>query len=314
MRKWRYVVTLVLTVLLLSGCGGKTGETSGEPIEPISPTKPQEDVGTFTLTFITIGKGDAFLLTTPQGGHYMIDTGKEKDYDQIARTLEAKGVKELDGIFLSHGHKDHAGGLKHLLKDFPTKAVYISGVDTVSYHEIDARAAAKKAGAELIELWGGEMLDLGGVTAQVWVPKTVDARNENNNSVVLRLIHGENSFLLMGDAEVEEETVLMASAFPLQSTLLKLGHHGETDATSPAFLKRVKPQIALITGNAEENPDSVNETIAARLQQRNVMAYYSEGEELDIISDGQMLQVAPASRENEKNLKEMSAPQSAGRI
>ncbi len=312
MRMLRQMLALVLTVLLLSGCGGKTNETSGKPVESISG----EDVGTCTLTFITIGKGDAFLLTTPQGKHYMVDTGKEKDYDQIAQTLQTKGVTRLDGIFLSHGHKDHAGGLKQLLKDFPTEKVYISGVDNVSYHQIDPRAAAAKARTELVELWGGETLDLGGVTAEVWMPKTVDAHNENNNSLVLRLSHGANSFLLMGDAEMEEETMLMASNFPLQSTLLKLGHHGETDATSPAFLNRVKPQIALITGNVEENPDSVNETIAALLRQRDVTVYYSEGETLglDVISDGQTLQVTPVASENEEIVKETSAPQSAGRI
>ena len=54
MRKLRQILALALTVLLLSGCGGKTNETSGKPIETISPTEPQADVGTCTLTFITI--------------------------------------------------------------------------------------------------------------------------------------------------------------------------------------------------------------------------------------------------------------------
>ncbi len=293
MRKGWYGWVALLLAVLLTGCGSSAVGAAGK--QPADPSLPPEAVGTCTLTFVTIGKGDAFLLTTPQGGCYMVDTGKEKDYDQIARTLRAKGVERLQGIFLSHGHKDHAGGLKRLLKEFPTERVYLSGKDTASYHQIDPRAEAEKAGADVVELQGGEILDLGGVTAAVWLPSAVDMRNENNNSVVLRLSHGETSFLLMGDAELEEEALLLASDFPLRSTLLKLGHHGETDATSPALLNRVQPQIALITGNAEENPDSVNETIAARLRQRDVMTYYSEGEELglDVISDGETLRVEP---------------------
>ena len=134
------------------------------------------------------------------------------------------------------------------------------------------------------------MLDLGGVTAQAWLPPVVDEKNANNNSLVLRLTHGDTAFLLMGDAELEEEALLLSSSLDLSAQVLKLGHHGETDATSPALLDRVKPDIALISGSEEENPDSVNETIQSRLDQRGIQAYYSTGNSLEFLSDGTHLQ------------------------
>ncbi len=272
------LLLLVLTAVLLCGC---------------TPTQPQapEAVGECTLTFLTIGKGDAFLLTTPEQTHYLVDTGKAQDYPQIARLLRQKGVDHLEGIFLSHGHKDHAGCLEALMKAFPTDRVYISARDTVSYTEILPREIVPAQGGELVELTGGEVLNLEGVTAEIWIPNTVDPQNANNNSVVMRLTHGDCSFLMMGDAELEEEAALMASDFPLQADVLKLGHHGEDDATSPAFLDRVKPSIGLITGNEAENPESIEPKITAALTQRSVKAYYSEGDSLDLCSDGRSLTV-----------------------
>lgn len=281
--KKRFLALLLLAAVALAGCVPLSSEKSAEQAEETA------HLGTFTLSFITIGKGDAFLLTAPEGQHYLVDTGKAQDYPQIARFLRLQGVETLDGIFLSHGHKDHAGCLAPIMAAFPTKEVFISAKDTVSYTEIDPRAITAEMGGTLTEFAGGETLDLGGVTAQIWLPETADLANANNNSMVLRLTHGENSFLLMGDAELEEEALLMRSDFPLRSNVLKLGHHGETDATSPAFLKQVAPSIGLITGNGDENPDSVNPVIAQNLEQQNVTAYYSEGDPLEISSDGQNL-------------------------
>ena len=46
--------------------------------------------------------------------------------------------------------------------------------------------------------------------------------------------------------------------------------------------------MGIITGNEEENPDSVNKKIAKRLKKYGVKAYYSEGEQTawDFIADG----------------------------
>ena len=58
-----------MLVLLLSGCNWR--EQIQQPMERM------------TLSFITIGKGDAFLLEIPNGGYYMCDTGKKEDWEQI---------------------------------------------------------------------------------------------------------------------------------------------------------------------------------------------------------------------------------------
>ena len=295
----RLLAMIVLASLLLTGCAGKQ--------EPSSTTCPPEAEGMFTMTFITIGKGDAFLMESPEGRFYLMDTGKAQDYQQIVRMLRLKGVEKLDGIFLSHGHKDHAGCLEPLLEDLPVERVYISKADHVSYTEIDPRKILPRfENTELVELSGGEVLDLGGAKASVWIPPVVDVENANNNSLILRVVHGANSFLLMGDCELEEEAVFMNADFPLESTLLKLGHHGETDASSPAFLDAVKPRIALIAGNADENPDSENPFVASLLEQRKIDAYYSKGVSLDFCSDGTNLIVREAKEKEfpcELNLK-----------
>lgn len=226
----RLCALVLLPLLLLCSCGGPTNA-----LTPSTP--PQVNDTPFTLTFITIGKGDAFLLEAPAGQHYLIDTGKAQDYQQIVRLLRLKNITQLDGIFLSHGHKDHAGCLEPLLYTLPVKRVYISAKDKVSYTEINPREILPHfENTELIELNGGESLDLGGIQVNVWLPPTVDSNNENNNSMILQIVHGSNHFLFMGDAETDEENAFMHSDFSLSATVLKLGHHGETDATSPAFL------------------------------------------------------------------------------
>lgn len=230
---------------------------------------------TMEISFITIGKGDAFLLKMPEGSYYMYDTGKKEDFEQIQKVLEQKKVTSLKGIFLSHGHKDHAGNLKNLLEEYPVETVYISEKDQASYGKIDVEKITKDFDTTIVLLQGGETLSLEGAEAKVWIPKTCDFRNANNNSVIIRFSYGKNSCLMTGDMEYGEEAAYLRSGEACKTDILKLGHHGESDATSVAFLEKVKPGYGWITGSEEENPDSVNEEIAARLEAFETEAFSS---------------------------------------
>lgn len=285
---------LIISIITLAGCReAKTVENEKSSIK---------DGEKLTLSFINIGKGDAFLIDVPGDGYYLCDTGKAQDFPQIARLLKVKGVEKLNGIFLSHGHKDHAGGLEALVKVFKTEKIYISALDTVSYENIDAREIAKENGIDLVELKGGEKLSLGSANVEVWIPSKIDKKNANNNSVVLRITYGDTAYLMTGDMEKEEEAKFLASGVNLQAEVLKLGHHGEDDATTVSLLQKVKPKYGIICGNMEENPDSMNQEIAERLKSHSVEAYYSEGEQLavDFVSDGTSIKVENIIDKNTK--------------
>lgn len=267
-KRYKTGILIAIILIVLSGCE-KISEKDG--INTVSDK-------TMVLSFITIGKGDAFLLKMPEGGYYMCDTGKKEDFEQIKKVLEQKQVSTLKGIFLSHGHKDHAGNLKALFEQFPTEKLYISAKDKVSYKKINVMDIAKAYGVQVCCLNGGEQLELEGVQADIWLPKGCDYKNENNNSMIIRFSYGDNACLMTGDMENGEEAALLRSGFELRADVLKLGHHGEADATSEALLEKVKPVYGLITGNAAENEASLNQTIRDRLEKQHVKAIYSESE------------------------------------
>ena len=80
----------------------------------------------------------------------------------------------------------------------------------------------------------------------------------DNSSIVLRLVYGNHSFLLMGDAEGKERDdapdiaqfverfLLENHAAALKSTVLKIAHHGsETSSTLP-FIQAVDPDVVVV--------------------------------------------------------------------
>ena len=81
----------------------------------------------------------------------------------------------------------------------------------------------------------------------------------NNSSIVNRLVFGDFSVLMTGDAEVEvEEDLMNVQTLPagrqapmskleikIASNILKLGHHGSTSSSSEEFLEAVDPELAI---------------------------------------------------------------------
>ena len=281
LKKAMAAVLIMILTFVLPACESK------KEVTEYNESKP------FVITFITVGKGDAFLLTMPDGSNYMIDTGKEEDFIQIGKVLKEKKVSVLDGIFLSHGHLDHTGSLKGIVNTFDVKKVYMSAKDTVSYKKADVKELISGTKTELQYLEGGETLDLGGVTTHIWIPENVDEENENNNSVVMKLVYGNTSCLMTGDMELEEEIIFLKENEDVKADILKLGHHGETDATSDKMVDKVAPSYGIICGNEEENIESVTVEMKDKLDKYKVKTLYSDSaySSIDFILNGRDIEL-----------------------
>ncbi|OQB20345.1 MAG: ComEC family competence protein [Firmicutes bacterium ADurb.Bin182] len=256
------------------------------PDSPVEPS-PREQTGELLMRVVNTGKSDCLIFAYRDGRALMVDTGRKKDFDKIDEALKQLGVSELQAVILTHGHKDHAGGLKKLLGKYPSKTVYTSSLDysTFSAKELDS---ISEAGAEHALLSKGDVLEFGEANFIVLAPAVADPKEENNNSLVIRVLYGDTAFLLMGDALLETEQDIVNICYDLGADVIKLGHHGQDDATSAALLDAVKPSYAVITGNRAEDDDIPGKRVAALLDQKEIPYYMNEGDHLavDFISDG----------------------------
>lgn len=236
--RWRLVIAL-LTCLLVSVATAVVASVGKQPME---------------IVFLDVGHGDAALIRFPNGGHLLVDAGGRNPYvDYGERTilphLKRYGVRELDAVVVTHADADHLGGLPTLLRNIPVRRVLHNGwpADTKLYkealHLIDSLSVRSET------VMAGDTLHLDpSVRIQVLGPpvqEVVDRAGftENDASVVLRIEHGRNRMLFMGDAEERAEAWL-ARSIPdlLESTLIKVGHHGSSTSSTPSFVERVLPE------------------------------------------------------------------------
>ncbi len=81
-----------------------------------------ENEGTRLLA-LNVGKADCLLLMSG-GFTYLIDTGYEHTFNTLDEALRRFQVDHLDGVFLTHCDKDHAGGLSFLAQSNVTVSAW----------------------------------------------------------------------------------------------------------------------------------------------------------------------------------------------
>ena len=254
MKKLLLIWFLVLT-LLGTGC---QGETNNSP--------------DLSLLVINVRKADALLLRSGDTA-YLIDTGTKKGADDLLDVLHREGITRLTGVILTHTHADHAGGLKALLSsDIVVENIYAAKYYVLKKedgkHPVDK--ALKNTDREVIWLSDGDTLPLDGGKLSVIGPLEKNEELENNNSLVLLAEGGGGSMLLTGDMEFPEESSLLnAGAIP-HADVLKIGNHGEGDATSSALVSAVSPKLAVISTNSEDEPDTPDPRVLMTLNTQQI--------------------------------------------
>ena len=265
----RRILTLLLSFVMTLPAGGQAD--------------PKTETSALSLYAINVGKADALLLRCGETA-YLIDTGTEDSYPVLKKALEAEGITHLDGVILTHTHKDHTGGLTYLLDSgIEIDQVYASGYYNKKEKKHPAVVALKDTGKETVFLLSGDSLSLDGGTLEVLGPLVRDEEKENNNSLVLLATGGGGTMLLAGDMEFPEEESLLSAGLISHADVLKVGNHGNPDATSKDFLEAVSPKAAVFSTDSEAEPDTPAARIVNWLNQHGAAVYQTQETENGVL-------------------------------
>lgn len=221
-----------------------------------------------TVTFLDVGQGDAAVLQCG-GQTMMIDGGKAKASSYIYSWLKKNQISYLDVMVATHTDADHIGGLSGALNYAKVGTAYCPVTSGTTKTFQSFVRYLKKQGKSITVPKAGDEFSLGG--AQVRILGPIDPQAEgNNSSIVLKVTFGDTSFLFTGDAEREEEQELLESGYDLESTVLKVGHHGSDTSTSYLFLRTVNPQYAVISVGADNTYGHPTEAVLSRLRDADV--------------------------------------------
>lgn len=249
--------------------------------------------------FIDVGQGDATLITTPHGRAILVDTGGVMgggDFDigdrVVVPYLKHYGVLAIDYLFLTHGHQDHAGGAAAVARE-------LSVGNSMLSREVHTQAVrnlvhvAKAQGSGFIAVYEGQRIDLDGVVIRVIHGENpIKTGNNNEASSVIQVSYGKQSFLLTGDLERQGEEDILIGGKKINSTVLKVGHHGSKTSSTMAFLQSVAPEYAVISvgkNNRFGHPhdDTIQRLLVQkskiyRTDQHGAIVFKTDGEKMEV--------------------------------
>lgn len=206
--------------------------------------------------YFDIGQGDASLIQTPGGKNILIDGGPGENIMLPLSQALSWHDNTIDLMILTHPHDDHVAGLIPVLKKYQVRQILYTGVihNSPSYLEFLKTIKNKNISLKIIDRAQKINLDEDCFLEIVYPRENLAGQtvlNLNDSSIVARLVYGNNSFLFMGDAEVEVEEELIELNIDLSADIIQVGHHGSNTSSSWKFIDYVKPKIAIISAGKD---------------------------------------------------------------
>jgi competence protein ComEC len=243
------------------------------------------------LTVLDVGQGDSLFLSFPHGKTMLVDGGGEigtfhtggmrsgldVGEDVVSPYLWSRGIKRIDVIALTHAHEDHLGGLPAVFENFRVGELWVGrDIRSAAYEQLIA--LAKAHGVTVKHLKQGDTFSEDGVSGSVlWPEEDGEERApKNDDSLVMRLTDGEESFLLAGDVERPSERGILNDQQAVGVNFLKVAHHGSKTSTTDAFLSAAHPAFAAISVGRDNSFGHPSPEVTERLEAAGVRVYRTD--------------------------------------
>jgi len=274
MKKSKVLLLLgVLMLLLLCACGTDEAENS------IVPAR---------LDILKIGKADCIVINTGTK-IVMIDTGEKENLEDIRSFMNERDYKKVDTLILTHYDKDHIGCAKEIIEEYDVDTVLEPAFssDGELFHEY--HYALSQLGKGATRLKEDYTFKSDGCTFEINVPRqrNYKMKNDNNRSLVIKMICEESKFLFCGDAQEErlEEIIDTCSG---GYDFVKLPYHGNYIENYSLFFEKIKMNACAVTCS-KKNP--ADQRTLDMLTQNGIDTYETRYGTVSVLTDGHTVTV-----------------------
>ncbi|MHC5082376.1 MAG: ComEC/Rec2 family competence protein [Planctomycetota bacterium] len=226
------------------------------------------------LTCLSVGHGQAIILSTSEHQHILFDAGSITHQEIAGKTIEPflrrRGICHFDAVYISHGDMDHLNAIADVASGINIGRVYANAamrktaekpsqekqlvvdletmglpVEPVQNHPLDG-------GVSIESLWPGE---------QTAADSSV---SENDRSQVMLVEYAGQKILLCGDIESYAQRLFIAKYPKLDVDVLVMPHHGSTTNLDERFVEALSPEVIIAScgrrhaANAYRPADELN--------------------------------------------------------
>ncbi len=241
------------------------------------------------LVFCDVGQGDAILISY-RAHQILIDGGPNNQVLSCLGNNLPFWDRTIEMVVATHPDADHITGLIDVVKRYSVEQFVLNSVGKDSGVFREFRRVVEEEGVGVYFPEKGDQIKFGSLNLAVLWPLTQEKvlgatmmeKEVNETSVVLQLSLGEFNVLLTGDISSPTEAQLDLS----DVEVLKVAHHGSKFSTSEEFLKKVQPELAVISVGKNSFGHPTKEVLG-RLEALGITFLRTDQEgEIEVVSNG----------------------------
>ncbi|MBI2474703.1 MAG: MBL fold metallo-hydrolase [Candidatus Taylorbacteria bacterium] len=251
--------------------------------------------GLVKISVLDVGQGDAIFIESPTRAQILVDGGPGRKVMSALPKAMPFYDRTIDLLVVSNPDKDHIAGFVDIIRSFRVGAILVPGTvnNTEVYRALLAAIAEKNIPVilgrrgERVHLGGGAYIDI------LFPDRDVSGLDTNTGSLVSKLVYGQSSILLTGDAPSSiEEYLVRLDGENLKSDVLKVGHHGSKTSTAASFLGYVSPEFAAVSVGADNTYGHPHKEVLETLERFEIEIFRTDlSGDIKFVSDGERFRV-----------------------